>query len=169
MNDIEEEEFIDASFDNQKVNSLVQQCRDFIPNSSKANMNKIKSGLNKALSLGKSSNPTPFRTLRSGGKDDKDDFKAQLTNTLRGLGTDVQSFHEKVDYIIEAMYSLVDVIETLESRVSVLENKPPPHPPPAPQSSYASAVSAEMKNSNDRLNKLEYQNSEDDRKKSYYK
>ena len=63
------------------------------------------------------------------------------------------------------MYSLVDVIESLELRVSVLENKPSPYPPPAPQSSYASAVSAEMKNSNDRLNKLEYQNSEDDRKK----
>ena len=162
MSDIEDDEFLDADFSSDKVDSLVKKCRNFVPNSCNANIANIKSTLNKANLIGKKGSTPKRKGLRS---TEKGDFKQQFSDSLRALSTDAENFHKKIDHILEAFVCLIDAIENLENRISVLENNSTKQSETIPKASYASTLVGNGKSSSDRIEKLEFLNSEDERKK----
>ena len=47
-----EDELYDSELSSGKIGSLIQQCRDFIPDSTRASLADIKSKLSKAVDIG---------------------------------------------------------------------------------------------------------------------
>ena len=144
---------------------LIQQCRDFIPDSTRASLADIKSKLSKAVDIGASSKT---RNLRSAKE------KPKLEDSLRELSNDAAIFQKKIDAVLEAVVCMVDTVGSyndnfderlskIESRLTKIENSPKPS---GNSKSFATIASSEKSEvNNERLSKLEFQASEDDRKK----
>ena len=151
-----EDEFADAPgpIASQNVNALIEQCRNFVPQSNQSSYAEIRK---KLVSLNCSDRQTRSVSQKS---------RTEVADVLRELSTDFTKISKKLDIIADSMLYLLDKSSENEQRIAHIEknlselskkNKNPP--------SFANVVSAEqIKNSNDRLNKLEFQKSEDDRK-----
>ena len=149
-----EDSFLDADIMSDNVNSLVQRCRDFVPMSCNASLSVIRSKLCKAKA-----EPTPNVSSHTRSIKVK---PAKVEDSLRELSNEALQFSQKLNCIIDSFISIVDTIETLDKRISVIEagnhNR-------GESQSYAAIASQTLKSNDGRIGKLEYQNSEEDRKK----
>ena len=110
--------------------------------------------------------PPVSRQLRSSNKNDKQ----KLEEMLKDFSSDLNNLNNKFGIFAGCITTLLDRVESLESRIIALESwkndNPSPSSPPPPTTTYASVVGSEViqGNASGRLERLEYNSSEDDRK-----
>ena len=145
------------------VESLVNKCRNFVPNSSKSSIASIKATLLDARTIIPNISDSNSRTLRSSQKYDKSIFEEHC----RDISNDFANIHKKLDKLLDSFFGVVDVVESMEQRVAALEESRKMHT--CPPQSYAAATTPtgleQVNTTDDRLRKLEYQSSEEDRRK----
>ena len=89
------------------------------------------------------------------------DDKKKVEDAFRELSSELTNLAKKFDSIINSVMGVIDEVEDLRSRVSELEKKSE-QPRPA---SFARAAALPATNHDDRLEKLEYLSSEEERKR----
>ena len=123
-----EDELYDSELSSGKIGSLIQQCRDFIPDSTRASLADIKSKLSKAVEMGASSKTRNLLSVKE---------KPKLEDSLRELSNDAAIFQKKIDAVLEAVVCMVDTVGSyndnfserlskIESRLSKIKNSPKP-------------------------------------------
>ena len=167
-----EDEFLDADFTSRKVESLIEQCRNFVPDSCRASLSNIRAKLADTMD---DSSKIPQPQLSPPSRLRSKKTTLQVENSLRDLSNDAAKFQAKIDTVLEAVISMIDTVadsnDKLNKRLHIVEKKLIDMEKGSNNikqpSTFAAAVSTDnnAKNSNDRLNKLEYQASEDDRRK----
>ena len=126
------------------LNSKVISVKDMRDNLNRCNVRKSSRIVNKNLKL---NNMTNDRTM--------------IQNTLREISDDILSLHGKIEGLFSTMDCVLDKLESLESRIEVLEKSRASN-----ADSYSSVVQRNI-NDNDlnRVERLEYFASEQEREK----
>ena len=104
-----EDEFADASgpIANQNVNSLIEQCRNFVPQSNTEIRKKL-------VSLNCSNHQTRSASQKT---------KTEVADVLRELSTDFTKISKKLDIIADSMLYLLDKSSENEQRIAQIEKK----------------------------------------------
>ena len=138
-----------------KVNKIINECKNMEPNICDLNFPKLRSSLLKCKTV-----ETKELNLRSSSRDDR----KKVSDSFRELSSDITIFQKKLDSILDCVLSVLDNMEHFETRIGALEKKVADR---IGSSSYAEVASnnSNLKDTSDRINKLEFKNSEEERKK----
>ena len=143
---------------NSKVNSIVEKCLQMKPkyNISKKSKHKSYIDLKKRLDTG-----AKIEVKRNDKKSStRSSDRKNIDNCFRELTEDFSTIFDKLRTVYECVTEMLDKMEDIENRVSELEKKQSEKPPPPPIQTFSEALRSQTDN---RINKLEYSASEQER------
>ena len=155
MSDVDSDAYTSADETSSRVSDAIKQCMARKPEYQTTSKSKaLRTQLNK---------------LKTGSLKDRQssriDSKKKLDDYFRDLAADFSSMSRKFDTICDCISNLFDRLDALEETVTKVSEKlsHPPLPPPPPFHSYAGAAGCPP--DGQRLDRLEYASSEEERKK----
>ena len=166
-----ETEFDSSKYSSKHLTNMIKKCKEFVPDKYSSSVNMHRAKLNGLKTTDSSQNDPNFdsltRSLRSSQSRDQkkvwEDQKKVIEESFKSLSGEMATISKKFNIVSDVILSVLDDMETFNTRLSTLEtfvyesSKKP---------TYSEALTQSSQNSNvDRIEKLEYQASEDERRK----
>ena len=157
-----------ANFDDTipsgRVNIAVEKCMNMRPETVDGDFYK---NLRMKITNSSDCNPNARQLRSSNFKNDKQ----KIEDMLRDFSGDLSSLHKKFDAFASVVVGLIDRVENMETRIATLEAWRHDAQSNAQNVSYASIVqngNIGENSTSDRIGKLEYNGSEDERKNKLF-
>ena len=147
------------------LQNAISRCTNMIPVVSKTFYQNLRSDLSLAIPDPTNTENDVRRSSRTANKTKND--RLGIENILDEFSTDLRKLSENFSKVVGAVSQLLNRVESLESRIDEIESKVSSSQPGEPSNqSYASVLARNPQNKNhdNRIARLEYSSSEEDRK-----
>ena len=150
----------------KSVDNLARMKPEYTANTKIVSVKDIRSSLRNTRGAKLSDNkpnadePCQSKNLRAASKPaNKSNERKVLQDSFREITTDLSNLNTKIEVLFTSMINILDKLDEYETRLLKLEERP------TPQASYASQVRSAPPSDHDRVDRLEYQASEQEREK----